>query len=509
MSELADGWTWARISDITEKVPNEKPEDYPEKEFGYVDISSICNSTYRITEAKRFKGKDAPSRARRPIRPNDILFSNVRTYLRNIAIVPPDTEAEICSTGFTVLRPSAAVDARFLFRYVLTNNFIDRVTPQQTGTHYPATSDRVVMSELIPLPPLNEQRRIVEVLEELLGKLEAYQKRLSKIPVILKRFGQSVLAAACSGRLTADWRRLHAEGEQASAIVEKLREGRMIKAKSFAEREKLTLIYERIEENDSDDLPDSWRFTALNKLCSSFDYGTSAKSKPIGEVAVLRMGNVQNRRIDWRDLVYTSDRHEIQKYSLKPGTVLFNRTNSPELVGKTAIYRGERPAIFAGYLIRINASDALSPDYLNYCLSTNKARDFCLSVKTDGVSQSNINAQKLGTFEVPFCSLDEQQEIVRGVESLFKLADQIEGRYQKAQREVDKLTQSILAKAFRGELVPTEAELARREGRDYEPASVLLERIRTVRSNEAAVSPTTKANRFQDRRLSKGAGRKK
>lgn len=98
MSELPDGWTWARISDITEKVPNVKPEDYPEKEFGYVDISSICNSTYRITEAKRFKGRDAPSRARRPIRPNDILFSNVRTYLRNIAIVPQDTDVEICST---------------------------------------------------------------------------------------------------------------------------------------------------------------------------------------------------------------------------------------------------------------------------------------------------------------------------------------------------------------------------------------------------------------------------
>jgi type I restriction enzyme, S subunit len=155
MRELPIGWTWVSISDITEKVTNVKPEDYPDKEFGYVDISSICNSTYRITEVKRFKGTDAPSRARRPIRPNDILFSNVRTYLRNIAIVPPATEAEICSTGFTVLRPKAGVDPHFLFRYVLTNDFIDRVTPQQTGTHYPATSDRVVMSELIPLPPLN------------------------------------------------------------------------------------------------------------------------------------------------------------------------------------------------------------------------------------------------------------------------------------------------------------------------------------------------------------------
>lgn len=481
MRELPVGWTWVKISDVTEKVTNIKPEDYPDKEFGYIDISSICNSTYRITEVKSFRGADAPSRARRPIRQKDVLFSNVRTYLRNIAIVPAGTEAEICSTGFSVLRPNEAVDPQFLFRFVLTNDFIDRVSPQQTGTHYPATSDRVVMSELIPLPPLNEQRRIAVKLEEMLANVEACQNRLAKIPVILKRFRQSVLAAACSGRLTENWRSLHGEREQASAIVEKLRESRIGKAQSFAETEKLTRIYERIEDNDSDDLPDSWRFTALNKLCSSFDYGTSTKSKPSGEVAVLRMGNIQNGMIDWRDLVYTSDTDEMQKYSLNPGTVLFNRTNSPELVGKAAIYRGERPAIFAGYLIRINVSNVLSPEYLNYCLSTTEARDFCLSVKTDGVSQSNINAQKLGTFEVPFCSLPEQHEIVRRVGAFFRFANQIEARYQNATAHVDKLTQSILAKAFRGELVPTEAELARREGRDYEPASVLLDRIHSAR----------------------------
>lgn len=243
MSELADGWTWARISDITEQVPNLKPDDYPEKEFGYVDISSICNSTYRIAQVKRFTGGDAPSRARRPIRPNDILFSNVRTYLRNIAIVPPDTEAEICSTGFTVLRPTTAIEARFLFRYVLTNNFIDRVTPQQTGTHYPATSDRVVRSEPIPLPPINEQRRILAKLEELLDNVEACQKRLAKIPVILKRFRQSVLTAACSGPLTEDWR---SENRDDSERVVGLREG---------------------GKEGSGDLSDSWEWGTVESVC--------------------------------------------------------------------------------------------------------------------------------------------------------------------------------------------------------------------------------------------------
>ena len=88
--ELPKGWTLAQISEVTERVPNIKPEDSPDKEFGYVDISSIDNSSFRITGVKRFKGKNAPSRARRPIRPDDVIFSNVRTYLRNIAFIGPD-----------------------------------------------------------------------------------------------------------------------------------------------------------------------------------------------------------------------------------------------------------------------------------------------------------------------------------------------------------------------------------------------------------------------------------
>jgi len=111
----------------------------------------------------------------------------------------------------------------------------------------------------------------------------------------------------------------------------------------------------------------------------------------------------------------------------------------------------------------------LNHDYLNFALNTNYAREFCQRVKTDGVSQSNINAQKLGSFELPLAPLPEQQEIVRRVEALFELADQIEARFKKAQAQVDRLTPSLLARAFRGELVP--------QGPDDEPASVLLERI--------------------------------
>jgi restriction endonuclease S subunit len=369
----------------------------------------------------------------------------------------------------------------------LSNDFIDRVTPTQTGSHYPATSDSAVFAEAIVLPPIAEQRRIVAELEQLLAKSDDCQERLSNISTCLRRFRRSVLAAACSGRLTADWREKHPNKIGIDKMLAAIRHRQETSAKTMAQKARIKDIYSVAEENDSDQLPDHWRFIRLNKLAVSFDYGTSAKSQTKGKVPVLRMGNIQNGRIDWSDLVYTSNREEILQYSLSPQTVLFNRTNSPELVGKTAIYRGERPAIFAGYLIRVNPQPELDPEYLNLCLNTSNAKEFCSSIKTDGVSQSNINAQKLGAFEVPFCSPAEQKEIVSRVEGLFGLAEKIEARYKIAQQVVDRLSQSIIAKAFRGELVPTEAELAEREGRPYESAEELLNRIRRSSKGEVGL----------------------
>ena len=251
----------------------------------------------------------------------------------------------------------------------------------------------------------------------------------------------------------------------------------MAEAHTSPQREKIRAIYEYEEVGDCETLPDRWRFVSLAKLCRSFDYGTSAKSHRVGKVPVLRMGNIQNGKLSWDDLVYTSDEKEIRSYQLAPQTVLFNRTNSPELVGKTAIYRGERPAIFAGYLIRINTLPALDPEYLNLCLNTMHAREFCSQAKTNGVSQSNVNAQKLGAFEVPFCQLTEQQEIVRRARTLLTLVDQLETRLVRAKSRADALTPSVLRRAFRGELVPMESEVAELEGRSYESAADLLARF--------------------------------
>ncbi len=277
-----------------------------------------------------------------------------------------------------------------------------RLGQHDKSSAIPGVSRDDIYKLLAPVPPAPEQQRIVAKLEKLMAKVGQCKARMEKIPMILKRFRQSVLAAACSGELTKGWRGKNKETVFASEIVESIRSGRIALANTSVQKEKVKKIYSYTENEDSKILPETWCYVALEKLCDSFQYGTSRKSEPTGKVAVLRMGNIQNGRIDFNDLVYTSDLKEIDKYVLLPQTVLFNRTNSPELVGKTGIFRGEQPAIFAGYLIRINALPEVDPEYINYCLNSNFAKDFCSKAKTDGVSQSNINAQKLGKFEIPF-----------------------------------------------------------------------------------------------------------
>jgi len=356
-----------------------------------------------------------------------------------------------------------------------------------TSTAIPGLNRNDAYNLLIPLPPLPEQHRIVARFESLLDQVNTTKDYLNRVPTIMKQFRQSVLSAACSGRLTEDWRKEHTDVEPASELLKRVRqelvntyEEQCRKAKNEGKknprRPKNLDLVEQVIEEKLPEIPDGWEWTTLNKLCYSFQYGTSKKSSPNGTVPVLRMGNIQNGEIDWSDLVYSSNEDDINRFILHENTVLFNRTNSPDLVGKSGIFRGERPAIFAGYLISINNVTELDSNFLNYCLNSNHGREFRNRVKTDGVSQSNINATKLGQFMIPFPPHPEQHEIVQRVVNLFKQADMIEQRNHVATMQTERITQAILAQAFRGELAPQDP--------NDEPASVLLERIQQEKNNK-------------------------
>jgi len=196
-----------------------------------------------------------------------------------------------------------------------------------------------------------------------------------------------------------------------------------------------------------------WKWKTLGELCNDVEYGSSAKSKADGGVPVLRMGNIQDGRLDWENLVYTDDTAEIKKYLLKHNDVLFNRTNSPELVGKTAIYKSEMPAIFAGYLIRIHRKeDLLDGDFLTYFLNSQIAFDYGKTVVISSVNQANINGTKLKSYPIPAPSLSEQKTIVAKLNELSEETQSLAAIYEQKLAALEALKKSLLHQAFSGGL---------------------------------------------------------
>lgn len=312
----------------------------------------------------------------------------------------------------------------------------------------------VLLDAVISLPPLAEQRRIVTHVEALLARVNATRDRLAKVPLVMKRFRQAVLAAAFSGRLTEGARPDMPRAEAGMGAIEPLA------AEAF----------------ELPEFPERWTVTRVGEAAEFIQYGLSLKADGSreGGLPILRMGNIQDGRLALDDLKYVPHKAVPGNFILARGDMLFNRTNSPELVGKAAVFDADCDATFASYLIRLRCDVRIVvPQFLCFWVNSIWGRAWARSVKTDGVSQSNINAKKLAEMPLPLPSVAEQTEIVRRVQSLFALADAVEKRVGATTVRAEKLTQAVLARAFRGELVPTEAELAGQEQERATQASVL------------------------------------
>jgi type I restriction enzyme S subunit len=201
LPELPEGWEWTTIGKVCEPINQIDPRKVPERSFKYIDISSIDNSRNVILGHKEYLGSEAPSRAKKPVQTNDVLFATVRTYLKNIAIVPEEYDGEVASTGFCVLRTKNHISPLYLFRYLLSEEFIQRISEKQRGISYPAVTDRDVYVEEIPLPSFSEQQCIVAKIESLFAQAEIIEQAAS---ASLRRAGQvdqSILARAFRGEL--------------------------------------------------------------------------------------------------------------------------------------------------------------------------------------------------------------------------------------------------------------------------------------------------------------------
>ncbi len=500
-AQLPVGWAQTNLASVCLPVEKTKPEETPNRSFTYLDIASIDNRAFRIVSPKSYLGKDAPSRARQKVSSGDTLFSTVRTYLKNIAMVPPEFDDKVASTGFCVLHPADDVCRKFIFYFVLNDDFVSTLNPLQRGTSYPAVRDGDVLSQEILLPPLPEQHRIVAELEKQFTRLDASVAALKRVQANLKRYRASVLKAACEGKLVPTEAELaSAEGrdyEPADQLLERILAERRAR---WGAQEKRRGKYKEPISPDTSGLPgqpEGWTWAAVSQLSSRIEYGTSTKasSKPSG-IPVVRMGNIQEGDLDFSDLKYLqADHPETQKTILGHGDLLFNRTNSAELVGKSAVYKDLHPeASFASYLIRVSFLSDISSDYVCTFINSQHGRAYIARVRNQQVGQANVNGTKLAAMPIPLPPLAEQQRIVAEVERRLSVIQQAEASVVANLTRAERLRQSILKQAFSGKLVPQDPS--------DEPASVLLERIRAEREAAHAAAKSKGGAKGREAKLS-------
>jgi restriction endonuclease S subunit len=411
---LPEGWEWKTIGEVTLAIQKIDPSQKPDKEFTYLDIASIDNSVHKITEPKSYYGVDAPSRARQLVQANDILFSTVRTYLEKIAQVPQIYDGQIASTGFSVLRANELVFPKYLFYYSLTQDFLEPLNELQRGTSYPAVRDGDVRVQLIPVAPLPEQERIVNRIEELFSDLEAGVAALKRVRVGLKRYKASVLKAAVQGRLFGD--------------VELGDEG----------------------------LPVGWRWIKI-KEAGKVQLGRQRAPQHHQGTHMrpyLRVANVFEDRIDLSDVKemnFTPAEYEI--YKLEYGDILLNEGQSPEFLGRPAMYKGELPGgCFQNTLIRFQAFDFADRHFALFVFRHYMHAGRFTQESQITTNMAHLSAGRFGGIEFPLPPLDEQQRIVAEVERRLSVIGEVESAVKVGIVRAGRLRQSVLKSAFEGRL---------------------------------------------------------
>ena len=415
------------------------------------------------------------------VKSNDILYC-LRGSLGKTAIVKNITTGAIASS-LVIIRPYNFSKEEYLY-YFLVSPFGDaEIRKHDNGSAQPNLSAKSLRSYSVPLPPLNEQKRIVTKIEALQTRSTAVKEELEAIKPLLNQFRQSVLASAFRGDLTKDWREQNPDVESTEVL--------------FKDSNDLVISNEPI--------PKTWIHIKLNSLINKIQAGKNFKCPeiPVNQdtVGLVKISAVTWGRFNPQETKTVDDESKINPdLFINKGDFLVSRANTIELVGASVIVEEINYQIMISDKVwRIITNEKANKQYIDFFLKSKQGRKE-IETRATGNQQSmrNIAQKAFSAIEIPYAPVEEQKEIVRRIESLFKLADSIEQQYQQAEVDLDTLNQSILAKAFRGELVPQDP--------NDEPASVLLERIREERDK---AKTTAKKSKTKKKKSSKKSSSKK
>ena len=470
--ELPEGWATAPLTAFLEPGgifdgpfgSSLKTSDYTSTGVRVIRLENLANLQF-VAEKRTFISATKHDELKKhTVREGDLLVGSFVDGAVRVCILPRlDTPAIAKADCFCVRPKRETIDPRYLAFQLGSMRTRDSLIEEIHGATRPRITTKQLRSFELLIPPLAEQRRIVAAVERALAKVNAVRDRLARVPATLKRFRQAVLAAACSGRLTADWQ------EENPKIV--------------ASRDAIDVSDLPKDDEWPDELPGTWRMASVANLCAAIvDCPHSTpKWTSQGEIC-LRTTNFLPGCLDLSVVRYVSAatfQERSRRLQPAPGDIVYSREGG--ILGIACIIPEGLRTCLGQRMMLLRVHGWMTAEFVMHILNC-PATLHVVEELTGGTASPHLNVGDVKAFRVPLPPLLEQHEIVRRVSALFALADRIEAKVAAATKKADGLTQAVLAKAFRGELVPTEAELARREGRDYEPADKLLERIKAERS---------------------------
>jgi len=421
-------WTCDRLKDVSAinvfSLPADTDSDY---EFDYLEISNVnYHGIVDPSAIERLRYEDAPSRARRRLSEGCTAISSVRPNLQAVAFIENDPGDLVCSTGFNVVQPAAhKLSPKFAYYALLADGARQYFEATAKGVGYPAVDDKDFQAFSIPLPPVSEQQRITAYLDASCAAIDAAVAAKRRQLETLDAVRESIVETAIT-------RGMDARPELSS-----------------------------IDQDWIGSLPEHWMAARVKRVIARMDYGISVSSGPEGKFPVLKMGNIQAGEIVFSKIEFVDEVSD--ELLLQTNDLLYNRTNSPDQVGKAALFRGTKDdaITFASYLVRLRHNHRIIPEFLNYAVNCGGFLAFARRLAVPSVQQSNLNSTRYGRMLVPLPPVSEQHMICEYLASKVGNLKSVVATIQSQIATLIAYRQSLIHECVTGQRRITDADINR------------------------------------------------
>jgi type I restriction enzyme, S subunit len=393
-TDMKQGWEIKKLGEVLVKTETVDPTKKPDDEFIYLDVSSVNKETKEIENATVLLGKDAPSRARKLVRTNDVIFATVRPTHSRVALITEEYDEQVCSTGYFVLRGKDFIFNQYLFYFLLTEEFNAQMEKLQKGASYPAVTDTEVKSILLPFPKsLPEQQRIVAILDE-------------------------AFAAIAKAKANAEQNL-----KNAKELFESYLQG--------------------VFENGN------WETKELGEICEISSKLIDPRKPEFQNLIHIGAGNIESKKGTLLDLKTAKEENLISgKFLFDESMILYSKIRPYLMKVVNCEFKG---LCSADIYPLVPIKGKIAKEYLYHLLLTKEFTDYAI-LGSQRAGMPKVNREHLFAYKLQLPSIKEQQIIVQKLDALLTETNKLEAIYQQKLNNLEELKKSILQKAFAGEL---------------------------------------------------------